>query len=95
MRDLYRTVVRPLVTEKSSAAYGARKEYTFVAHPDATKPEIAEAISKLFDVRVRKVRTLVQRSKRKTLGRYVGRTPKWKKAFVQLHDDDTIEIFEG
>ena len=95
MRALYRAVVRPLVTEKSSAAYGARKEYTFVAHPDATKPEIAEAISKLFDVRVLKVRTLVQRSKRKTLGRFVGRTPKWKKAVVQLHDADTIEIFEG
>ena len=95
MHDLYRAVVRPVVTEKSSAAYGARKEYTFVAHPDATKPEIAQAISKLFDVRVLKVRTLVQRSKRKTMGRFVGRTPKWKKAFVKLHDEDSIEIFEG
>ncbi len=95
MSDIYRAVVRPLVTEKSSASYGARKEYTFVARPDATKPEIANAISKLFDVRVLRVRTLVQRSKRKTLGRYVGRTPKWKKAFVQLHEDDSIEIFEG
>lgn len=95
MPDVFRAVVRPLVTEKSSAAYAERGEYTFIANPDANKHEIKDAIEQLFDVRVKRVRTLIQRSRRKTLGRYVGRRPKWKKAFVQLEGDDTIEIFEG
>ncbi len=95
MRDQYRAVIRPLVTEKSSAAYGARKEYAFVCDLQANKYEIKHAIESLFDVRVSRVRTLVQRSKRKTMGRHVGRRPRWKKAFVTLHEDDSIQIFEG
>ena len=44
MTDLHRVLVRPLVTEKSSALYGALKEYTFVADPHATKADIRRAI---------------------------------------------------
>jgi large subunit ribosomal protein L23 len=95
MRDPLRVVVRPLVTEKSSAAYGARKEYAFVCDPRANKHEIKVAIEVLFAVRVTSVRTAMQRSRRKTMGRHVGRRPRWKKAFVTLHEGDTIEIFEG
>src|SRR5258705_3584646 len=40
MPELHETIVRPVVTEKSSAAYGARKEYAFRVHSDATKPQI-------------------------------------------------------
>lgn len=95
MPDRYRAVVKPLVTEKSSAAYAERQEYTFEAHPQATKPEIREAIESLFGVTVTKVRTLVQPAKRRTRGRSAGRRPRWKKAYVQLKDGDSIEIFEG
>ncbi len=95
MPDRFRAVIRPLVTEKSSAAYGALKEYTFVCDLHANKYDIKNAIESLFAVRVTSVRTAVQRSKRKTMGRHVGRRPRWKKAFVRLHKDDSIEIFEG
>ena len=95
MPDRYSAVIRPLVTEKSSAAYGERKEYAFVCDQRANKYQIKDAIESLFDVRVTDVRTSVQRSKQKSQGRYVGRRPKWKKAIVMLHEDDSIEIFEG
>ncbi len=95
MRDRFKVIVRPLITEKTSAAYGARKEYAFVCDMKANKYEIKDAVEQLFDVRVRDVRTAVQRSKRKTQGRFVGRRPRWKKAFVMLHEGDSIEIFEG
>jgi large subunit ribosomal protein L23 len=95
MPDLYDAVLRPVVTEKSSAAYGARKEYAFRVHPRATKRQIKEAIEHLFDVRVVKVRTLQQRAKRKVMGRTKGLSPRWKKAYVTLHEDDSIEVFEG
>jgi large subunit ribosomal protein L23 len=95
MSDRNRTVVRPVVTEKSSAQYAALREYTFVADPRATKRQIKAAIEDLFGVTVTDVRTLVQPSKRRTRGRSAGRRPKWKKAFVRLAEGDEIEIFEG
>lgn len=95
MPDLFRTVIRPVVTEKSSTLYAQRKEYTFEARTDANKLQIREAIEALFDVRVVRVRTLQQPAKRRTRGRSVGRVPRWKKAYVRLREGDSIEIFEG
>jgi large subunit ribosomal protein L23 len=83
------------VTEKSSALYAERQEYTFETDLRATKPQIRDAIESLFGVKVTKVRTLVQPAKRRTRGRSEGRRPRWKKAFVQLREGDSIEIFEG
>ena len=87
--------MRPLITEKSSAAYQNRGEYTFEVHPDASKPEIRSAIEQLFGVKVTGVWTSNVRGKEKRMGRSVGRRPNWKKAIVTLREGDTIEIFEG
>lgn len=95
MVEPHRMIVGPVVTEKSSAAYAARKEYAFRVHPDATKPQIRAAIESLFKVTVTGVRTMVVRAKRRTYGRYVGRRPSWKKAIVTLKEGDAIEVFEG
>src|SRR5213596_306543 len=95
MPELHETIVRPVVTEKSSAAYGARKEYAFRVHNDATKPQIKAAIETLFKVSVTGVRTMIMRAKRRTYGRYAGRRPSWKKAIVTLKEGDAIEVFEG
>jgi large subunit ribosomal protein L23 len=95
MPTLYRTIVRPLITEQSSAAYQERGEYAFEVHPDASKPQIRAAIEQLFGVRVTGVWTSNQRGKEKRLGRNVGRRPNWKKAIVKLAEGDTIPIFEG
>ncbi len=96
MRDRFRVVIRPLVTEKTSTAFQDRQEYVFVCDIDANKFEIKDAIESMFPVQVRRVRTAVQRSRRKTLGRHVGRRPRWKKAYVTLREGDVIEgIFEG
>lgn len=95
MPDTYSTVVRPVVTEKSSAQYARLREYTFEADPRATKHEIRAAIEQLFGVKVTQVRTMIQPSKRRTRGRSAGRRPHWKKAFVRLAEGDSIEIFEG
>jgi large subunit ribosomal protein L23 len=96
MRDLYRTIVRPVVTEKSSAQHGALKEYAFEVRSDATKQEIRAAVERLFGVHVVRVRTMVQRARRASMGRSVGRLPAWKKALVRLREGDAIEgVFEG
>lgn len=95
MPTKHETVVRPLITEKTSAAFQDRGEYTFQVHPNATKPQIRQAIEELFGVKVTDVWTSNQRGKEKRMGRTVGRRPSWKKAIVKLREGDTIEIFEG
>jgi len=91
----YRTIVRPIVTEKSSAAFQDRGEYTFQVHPDANKTAIKQAIESLFGVHVTGVWTSQQRGKTRKVGQSSGLRPRWKKAIVTLRQGDTIEIFEG
>jgi large subunit ribosomal protein L23 len=95
MPNNHRTIVRPIVTEKSSAAYQERGEYTFEVHPDANKTNIKAAIESLFGVKVTGVWTSQQRGKPRRVGTSSGLRPRWKKAIVTLKAGDTIEIFEG
>jgi len=95
MPGLHETVVRPLVTEKSSAAYQIKKEYTFQVHPDASKRDIRDALQRLFGVTVTSVRTMQMRRHEVVRGRTRGRTAAWKKAIVTLKDGDSIAVFEG
>ena len=95
MPTKHETIVRPLITEKTSAAFQDRGEYAFEVHPDATKPQISSAIEQLFGVKVTGVWTSNVRGKEKRMGKTVGRRPNWKKAIVKLREGDTIEIFEG
>ena len=95
MSSLHRTIVRPIVTEQSSAAYQERGEYTFRVASDATKTTIRAAVEQLFGVKVTGVWTSNQRGKSLRFGKDLGRRPHWKKAVVKLRDGDTIDIFEG
>jgi large subunit ribosomal protein L23 len=87
-------IIRPIVSEKSYALLTANK-YTFRVHPDAHKTQIRQAVEEVFSVRVLDVRTMSVKSKPKRRGYTFGRTREWKKAIVQLHPEDTIELFEG
>ncbi|MCC7195257.1 MAG: 50S ribosomal protein L23 [Gemmatimonadaceae bacterium] len=95
MPTLTRAIVRPIVTEKTSAAYQDRQEYTFEVHPQANKAAIRQAIETLFGVKVTGVWTSQQRGKLRRMGGKAGLRPRWKKAIVKLRAGDTIEIFEG
>jgi large subunit ribosomal protein L23 len=87
-------VIRPVVSEKSYALLAANK-YTFRVHDEAHKTQIRQAIEEVFGVRVQDVRTSWVKSKPKRRGWTSGKTRRWKKAVVQLHPEDSIELFEG
>jgi large subunit ribosomal protein L23 len=87
-------IVRPIVSEKSYALLAANK-YTFRVHDDAHKTQIRQAVEQVFGVRVTDVQTMSVKSKPKRRGYTSGRTRSWKKAIVQLHPEDSIELFEG
>ncbi len=95
MADLHQIVVRPLITEKSSLAWQERGEYTFEVHPDATKPQIREALKQHFGVHAVSVRTMQMRRNAVARARTRGLTPRWKKAIVTLQDGESLAVFEG
>ncbi len=95
MRDPRQVVIRPIITEKSSAGLADENQYTFEVADDANKHEIKHAVERLFSVHVRQVRTSRQRGKWRRRGVHVGKRPNWKKAMVTLAEGETIEVFEG
>ncbi len=87
-------IVRPVVSEKSYALLADGK-YTFRVHDRAHKTQIRQAVEEIFGVRVLDVRTMNVKPKPKRRGWTSGHRRRWKKAVVQLHPDDSIELFEG
>ncbi|MBE6793754.1 MAG: 50S ribosomal protein L23 [Ruminococcaceae bacterium] len=88
-------IIRPIITEKSMIG-ATQKKYTFEVAKNAGKIEIAQAVEKLFKVKVAKVNTLHVRGQYRRQGRSEGYTRSWKKAVVTLTaDSKNIEFFEG
>jgi large subunit ribosomal protein L23 len=87
-------IIRPIITEKSNAAI-AEGKYTFRVAKSATKPEIKDAVEKIFNVKVLSVNTMNYDGKLKSRdsGRHTGRTPAWKKAIVQIDRDPKPDTY--
>jgi large subunit ribosomal protein L23 len=95
MKNLYEVIRRPLVTEKTTLLKETQRSVCFEVHPRATKPEIKKAVEQFFGVKVENVRVANVHGKTKRQGRYVGRRPDWKKAYVVLKKGEKmIEFFE-
>ena len=90
----YRKLVRPVITEATTAAMALNK-YIFEVSKDATKKEIGKAVEELYNVTVEKVNTTSLPAKRKQYGRTPGWKPGMKKAVVTIKQGDKIELFEG
>ena len=95
MKSIEEIIIKPVITEASMDRM-ANKTYTFKVAKDATKPEIAEAVEKMFGVEVACVRTINMKKKPKRVRYQVGYTSEWKKAIVTLKaDSKTIAFFDG
>jgi large subunit ribosomal protein L23 len=87
---------RPLITEKSTALRDERNVVAFEVHRDANKIDIKRAVEHHFKRKVSEVRIANVHGKTRRQGRYVGRRPDWKKAYVRLAaGEQPIEFFEG
>ena len=88
-------IVSPVVSEKS---YALMEEgvYTLKVHPDASKPQIRDAVQEIFGVKVAKVNTLNRPGKRKRNRRTFtyGKRPDTKRAIVTLVEGDSIDLFQ-
>ena len=90
----YDVIVSPVITEKATIA-AERNQVIFKVARTATKPQIKEAVEKLFDVKVKKVNTLVRKGKLKAFRGSLGRQQDVKKAIVTLEEGHRIDVTTG
>lgn len=87
-------ILAPVVTEKSNDELQQGK-YTFRVNKNATKIEIANAVEKLFEVKVLKVNTISVKGKKKRVGYHQGKTSDWKKAIVTIDTNPAESTYLG
>lgn len=91
--EMYSVIVRPLVTEKGTFQSQALNAYAFEVAPKANKTQIKQAVEKIYDVKVKEVRTSTRKGKPRRTGRMMGTTRHWKKAIVVLDPEHHIDLF--
>ena len=90
----YDVIVAPVVTEKATVA-SEHNKVVFRVAAKATKPQIKEAVEKLFDVKVKNVNTLIRRGKVKMFKNKVGQQSDVKRAIVTLEEGHRIDVTTG
>lgn len=86
-------IKKPLISEKSTWDSNALNRYAFEVDMRARKPQIKQAVESIYGVRVTGVATQVRKGKYFRTRFGPAKTSTWKRAIVQLHDEDRIELF--
>lgn len=84
---------RPVVTEKGTHLSERYNVFSFEVNPQATKHDIKAAVEQLWKVRVVRVRTQNYVGKPRRHKMVQTYTQAWKKAIVELHEEDRISLF--
>ena len=90
----YDIILSPVITEKATIA-SEQNKVTFKVAGSATKPQIKEAVEKLFDVKVKSVNTVVRKGKVKAFKGTVGKQSPVKRAVVTLEEGHRIDVTTG
>ena len=90
----YDVVIAPVITEKATVA-SEHNQVIFKVARRATKPQIKEAVEKLFDVKVKRVNTLIRKGKTRIFKGRRGQLSDVKKAVVTLEEGHQIDVTTG
>ena len=90
----YDVILSPVITEKATMA-SEHNKVMFKVRRYATKPQIKEAVEKLFDVKVKRVNTLIRGGKWKTFRYKLGQQSDVKRAIVTLEEGHRIDVTTG
>lgn len=90
----YDVILSPVITEKATTA-SEHNKVVFKVASTATKPQIKEAVERLFDVKVKRVNTLVRKGKVKAFRGSYGVQSPTKRAVVTLEEGHRIDVTTG
>ena len=91
--DYTNVIIKPLVTEKSTHQQATRNAYAFQVATWANKPQIRQAVEKVYNVKVLDVRTMNRKGKPRRAKFKIAHTSNWKRAIVVLDENSRIELF--
>ena len=91
---LYDIILAPVITEKATMA-SEHNQVVFKVARTATKPQIKEAVEKLFEVKVTKVSTLVRKGKQRRFRGQPAMLSDVKKAYVTLEEGQRLDVTTG
>ena len=94
MKELNNAVKRTVQSEKSLKIREINNTYVFNVDKDANKKDIKDAVEKYFNVKVDGVNTVITRGKLRRVGKYTGKLPNIKKAYVKLKEGQRISALE-
>jgi large subunit ribosomal protein L23 len=86
MKNIYSVLQGPCLTEKAALMQEKDEKIVFKVHPKANKIEVKNAVELMFNVKVKDVRTVNLHGKKKRVGKTIGFTNDWKKAYVTLSE---------
>ncbi len=95
VRDEHDVLVQPLLTEKVTAMRESTNTVGFLVRREANRLQIKRAVEALLKVKVARVNVLNVMGKTKRLGRFAGKRPDWKKAYVTLKPGEKLELYES
>lgn len=87
----YDMIFAPVITEKSARLEETGK-YVFKVDVRANKTQVKQAIEKIFNVKVEKVNIMNTHPKDRRVGKYTGKSNRYKKAIVKLAEGNTISF---
>ena len=88
MKNIYSVLKGPCLTEKAALLQEEEGKVVFKVHPKANKVEVKRAVEHIFNVKVKDVRTANMHGKQKRVGKSIGFTKDWKKAYVTLSEGE-------
>jgi large subunit ribosomal protein L23 len=95
VRGEHDVLVQPLLTEKVTAIRESTNTVGFLVKREANRLQIKRAVEALLKVKVARVNVLNVMGKTKRLGRFAGKRPDWKKAYVTLKPGEKLELYES
>ena len=94
--SIYEIIREPVVTNKALQLNQQQKKLVLRVHPQANKSMVAEAIERLFNVKVKRVNIIVRKGKvrRTRKGRVETQGPTTKKAIITLAPGYALDLFD-
>lgn len=89
-----KTLIKPIVTEKSQKLINERK-YVFLVYKNANKEMVKKAVEEMFNVKVEDVNIIKKYPKKRRTRYQFTKTPEGKKAIVTLKEGYSIEVLKG
>jgi|TARA_B110000037_G_scaffold106029_1_gene123189 large subunit ribosomal protein L23 len=92
---MYKVILGAHISEKATVIADESNQVTLKVSPDATRPEIRQAVEKIYNVKVENVTVLNVKGKVKRNMRGTSRKPSWKKAYVRLAEGHEIDFADA